>query len=180
MSMREFPTHTEDDAPTAARPLLAGTRKQMGFVPIAMARQAESPAVLQSFFHLLGVLEKSSLAPLEQEVLAMEMGRVNGCELCLTIHRARLKQLEASPALIEALNQGSPIQTERLEALVGLIRSLLARTGDVDESSWKRFLAAGFTRAQALELVVGIGAYTISTFANRLVEAPVDPQLTAG
>jgi alkylhydroperoxidase family enzyme len=41
------------------------------------------------------------------------------------------------------------------------------------------FLAAGFTRAQALELLVGVGTYVMSTFSNRLTQAAVDPQLTA-
>ncbi len=32
------------------------------------------------------------------------------------------------------------------------------------------FLAAGYTHRNALEVVLGIGTYTMSTFANRLVE----------
>ncbi|MFJ6697187.1 hypothetical protein ACIQM4_14105 [Streptomyces sp. NPDC091272] len=32
------------------------------------------------------------------------------------------------------------------------------------------FCAAGYTRRNALEVVLGIGTYTLSTFANRLVE----------
>ena len=39
------------------------------------------------------------------------------------------------------------------------------------------FLGHGFTRRNALEVVLGIGAYTLSTLANRLVAAPVDEQL---
>ena len=41
------------------------------------------------------------------------------------------------------------------------------------------FLAAGFTARHALEAVLGVATYTLSTFANRLVRAPVDPQLRA-
>ncbi|MFF2568445.1 hypothetical protein [Streptomyces sp. NPDC058084] len=33
------------------------------------------------------------------------------------------------------------------------------------------FLAHGYTRGNALEVVLGIGTYTISTFANRLTRA---------
>ena len=37
----------------------------------------------------------------------------------------------------------------------------------------------GFTRRNALEIVLGIGALTLSTLANRLTGAPVDEQLRA-
>jgi alkylhydroperoxidase family enzyme len=44
--------------------------------------------------------------------------------------------------------------------------------GDVDDLAMESFLAAGYTPRQALDVVLGIGAYTISTFANRLTRAP--------
>ncbi|HET9079849.1 MAG TPA: hypothetical protein VFO01_04960 [Trebonia sp.] len=47
-------------------------------------------------------------------------------------------------------------------------------------SGWPgEFLARGFTRRNALEVVTGIGAYTLSTLANRLTGAPVDEELKA-
>jgi hypothetical protein len=43
----------------------------------------------------------------------------------------------------------------------------------------RAFLASGYTRQNALEVVLGIGTYTMSTLANRLTGAPVDDQLSA-
>jgi hypothetical protein len=40
-------------------------------------------------------------------------------------------------------------------------------------------MAAGYTTQNALEVVLGIGTYTMSTLANRLTGAPVDDQLAA-
>jgi hypothetical protein len=40
-----------------------------------------------------------------------------------------------------------------------------------------RAFGSGYTRRQALEVVLGIGAYTMSTYANRLTGAPIDPEL---
>jgi hypothetical protein len=39
------------------------------------------------------------------------------------------------------------------------------------------FLAHGYTPRNALEVVLGIGTYTMSTLANRLTQAPVDDQV---
>jgi hypothetical protein len=41
----------------------------------------------------------------------------------------------------------------------------------VPDEEIEEFLAAGFTKRNALEVVLGIGTYAISTFANRLVGA---------
>ncbi len=39
------------------------------------------------------------------------------------------------------------------------------------------FLAQGYTARNVLEVVLGIGAYTISTLANRMTGAPLDEPL---
>jgi len=36
----------------------------------------------------------------------------------------------------------------------------IKRTEDVSDAAWQQFLAAGFDRAAALEVVVGVAAYT--------------------
>jgi len=46
-------------------------------------------------------------------------------------------------------------------------------------ASRRSFLASGYTTQNALEVVLGIGAYTLSTLANRLTDAPVDEQVAA-
>jgi len=41
----------------------------------------------------------------------------------------------------------------------------------VSDAELDAFLAHGYTRQNALEVVLGIGTYTVSTFANRLTRA---------
>ncbi|MFF2859058.1 hypothetical protein ACFVSX_04105 [Streptomyces rubiginosohelvolus] len=49
----------------------------------------------------------------------------------------------------------------------------------VGDADLRDFLAYDYTEQNALEVVLGIGAYTLSTLANRLTGAPVDEQLAA-
>jgi hypothetical protein len=56
---------------------------------------------------------------------------------------------------------------------------LWTAAGAVGDESLREFLGHGFTPRHALEVVLGIGAYTMSTLANRLTGAPVDDQLSA-
>ncbi|MEV8537108.1 hypothetical protein [Streptomyces sp. NPDC051211] len=48
---------------------------------------------------------------------------------------------------------------------------ILASSGAVSDEELERFQRFGYTRQNALEVVLGIGTYMVSTFANRLTRA---------
>jgi AhpD family alkylhydroperoxidase len=171
---RSFVSYDLHTAPSAARPLLEESLKKFGLIPSPLARFAVAPAMLQAAVAGLTTFEQSSLQPLEREVVAIVMGRKNGCDYCLNLHRRLLRMLGAPAGLSEALEHGRPLESPKLEALRQFVLSLLERTGDASPEAWQRFLAAGFDRVAALDVVQGIAAYTLTTFANRLTEAPLD------
>ena len=171
---RSFVDYDLDSAPQESRAILEENKRLFGKIPKPLARLAASPLALQAAVSSLTAFEHSSLAALEREVLAMTMARKNGCHFCIALHRQLLKRLDAPAAVIEALDQGLPLSAPRLEAVRVLTLSLIERTGDVSDQAWRQFLDAGFDRAAALEVVVGVAAYTLTTFANRLTEAPLD------
>jgi AhpD family alkylhydroperoxidase len=143
----------------------------LGHLPDAVAKLAESPELLGGFLQASGRFETSTLDPLAQEVLVMTIATRNGCRVCIGMHTGRLRQLDADPALIAALRNQTPVDDPRLEALRQFTLRVLATTGDVPDDQVEEFLAAGYTRRNALEVVLGIGTYTMSTLANRLVRA---------
>jgi alkylhydroperoxidase family enzyme len=162
-----FTEHTLESAPPASRRLMEATAKHLGHVPPTMARLAESPEMLSTFLKASGTFEASTLDPVAQEVLVMTIAVRNGCAVCIAMHSPRL-----APDIATALIDGKPLDDDRLEAVRTFTRQLLASTGAATEEQVSAFLAHGYTRRNALEVVLGIGTYTMSTFANRLVEAP--------
>lgn len=173
----KFADHTEDSAPAASRRLMAQTAAKMGYLPAAVARMAESPELLSGFLTVSGLFERTSLDPVEREVLSMTMATRNECHVCLALHTAKLTTLGADASLVAALRAGGPLASPRLEALRVFTLAVLEARGGVSEHDLGRFLASGYTGQNTLEVVLGIGAYTISTFANRLTGAPVDEPL---
>lgn len=173
-----FVDHTAGTAPEAARRTLAATEKKFGYLPAAVARLAESPQLLDGFLKLSAMFETTSLDPLARETLIMTMATHNGCHLCVAMHTAALTRLGADPALVTALREDEPLPDERLRALREFTLTVLATRGDVPDADLSAFIAAGFTTRQALEVVLGVGAYTLSTFANRLTRAPLDEPMT--
>ncbi|MFJ9318979.1 carboxymuconolactone decarboxylase family protein [Streptomyces globisporus] len=74
---------------------------------------------------------------------------------------------------------GAPAPYARLDAVRRFTLVVLASAGAVDDADLRDFLTHGYTEQNALEVVLGIGAYTLSTLANRLTGAPVDEQLAS-
>ncbi|MGW7363279.1 carboxymuconolactone decarboxylase family protein [Streptomyces sp. NPDC054841] len=145
--------------------------RNLGRLPDAVSRLAESPQLLNGFLQLSAVFESSTLEPVAREVVIMTVAVRNDCHVCVEMHTAKLRALRADEALIEALRDQRPLPDEPLEAVRQFTLDVLATAGGVDDEELKRFLSYGYTERNALEVVLGIGTYTMSTFANRLVRA---------
>jgi AhpD family alkylhydroperoxidase len=174
-----FTEYTVESAPPATRRFLTATRDHLGYVPAAMARMVVSPQLTEGFLKLTAIFDSTTLDPLAREVLVMTIATRNGCHICVAMHTAALTALDASPELIAALRGSEPLADERLDAIRVFTLRVLETAGDVGDAALRDFLARGYTTQNALEVVLGIGTYTMSTLANRLTGAPVDDQLAA-
>ncbi|MFO0671943.1 MAG: hypothetical protein U0235_20345 [Polyangiaceae bacterium] len=65
-----------------------------------------------------------------------------------------------------------PQPDPRLEALRRFTLAVYNGKGRVDAATWEMFTAAGFGEAEALDVVLGVGVYVMSTLANVLTDAP--------
>lgn len=182
-----FTEHSIESAPPAARRFMTATRNHLGYLPAGMARMAASPQLVDGFLRLTAIFENTTLEPVAREVVVMTMATRNRCHICVAMHTARLTALGADPGLIEALrnpesgdpDRTEPLPDERLDAVRVFAVRVLDTAGDVGDQALQDFLAAGYTTQNALEVVLGIGTYTMSTLANRLTGAPVDDHLAA-
>ena len=163
----QFPPLSPETAPSAARPLLAGTQSKFGFVPSPVAKVAASPAALKHLLAGFAAFDHSSLSPIEREVLAMTVAFENGCSYCMALHSAQL----ADSPLLAPLRAGTPLPDAKLEALRSFTRAVVQRRGAVDTAP---FEAAGYTEQHALDVVLGVGVYVLSTYLNILTESELD------
>lgn len=174
-----FVDHTLETAPEAARRSLKATVDQLGYLPAPMARLAASPQLLDGFLKLTAMFEATTLEPLARETVIMTVAVRNGCHICIAMHTAMLGGIGADAELVAALREQRPLPDEKLEALRQFTIEVMTTAGGVDDVVLKEFLDHGYTTQNALEVVLGIGTYTLSTFANRMTKAPVDYQLAA-
>jgi AhpD family alkylhydroperoxidase len=177
--MSWFPEHTIESAPPGSRRFMVATQNHLGYLPAATARWAASPHLLEGFGKLNAIFESGTLDPVAREVVVMTIATRNDCHICVAMHTARLTALRASAELIAALRDALPLGDERLDAIRVFTLRVLDTAGDVGDDALRAFLASGYTRQNALEVVLGIGTYTMSTLANRLTSAALDDQLRA-
>ena len=176
--MSWFPEHTIESAPPASRRFMVATQNHLGYLPTATARWAASPHLLEGFAKLNAIFENTTLDPVAREVVIMTIATRNGCHICVAMHTARLNGLGAQPGIIAAMRDSDPLPDEHLDAIRVFTLRVLDTAGDVGDDALRAFLASGYTRQNALEVVLGIGTYTMSTLANRLTGAPLDDQLS--
>jgi AhpD family alkylhydroperoxidase len=177
--MSWFPEYTLESAPAGSRRFMVATQNHLGYLPAATARWAASPHLLEGFAKLNAIFESATLDPVAREVVVMTIATRNGCHICVALHTARLTALGASADVIAALRSASVLSDHRLDAIRVFTLRVLEDAGDVGDDALRAFLASGYTRQNALEVVLGIGTYTMSTLANRLTGAPLDDQLSA-
>ncbi|GHH46890.1 carboxymuconolactone decarboxylase family protein [Streptomyces candidus] len=164
-----FTEHTVDTAPAGSRRAMEGVVQNFGFLPPLVAQQAESPELLNGFLRLSAMFESTTMEPVAREVVVMTVAARNACGFCVRMHAGKLEELGADAALIDALERQVPLAEGRLEAVREFTRAVMDGAGDVSAAQLEAFRAHGYSRRNALEVVLGIGTYTLSTFANRLV-----------
>ena len=125
----------------------------------AVALLKESPETLDGFLKLNEIFESTTLDPHSRETVILAVAERNQCHLCVDMHEAKLAALSPAPA------------PERLDAVRRFTLQVIAASGAVPDADLDAFLTHGYTRRNALEVVLGIGTYTVSTFANRMTGA---------
>lgn len=172
--MTTYPVHTLESAPEGSKASLASLRDEVGMVPNLAAAMSESPELLRAFWSARQIQHAGTFTPAEIQVLSLTNAFENGCSYCMSLHSVFAAKEGVPRPAIEALRQGESPEEPKLGALSDFSRALVRKRGHVGDEALRRLLAAGYTKAQALEVIVGIAVSTLANFAHHLIHCPVD------
>ena len=172
-----FPLHDETTAPEGARNALAVTKKNFGMIPNLEKVMASAPPLLEGYATLWDIFDTTSLTPIERQVVYLTANFENECDYCVPWHSLLAEKVGMDTKAIEALRSGVRVPDRRLEALHAFARSLIANRGKVSEAELSAFLDAGYTDAQALEVVLGLAVKVMSNYTNSIAGTPLDEQV---
>jgi alkylhydroperoxidase family enzyme len=171
--MVEFPLHSLDSAPEAARPSLLRAQDSHGTLRNMYRVLAESPVALDAYQRLSEAFAESRLTPLEQQVVYLTAAHKNQCHYCTAMMSAQ-GETEGYAAISRAVREERPLADSRLQALRSFTAAMVEQRGWVADATVEMFLDAGFDRSQILEVITGIGLVTIGSYANHIAATPVD------
>jgi uncharacterized peroxidase-related enzyme len=169
-----YTVHTLESAPEAAKETLAGAKKAYGFVPNLLAVMAEAPALLEAYRSLGALFDKTSLSPSERQVVLLTASYENACEYCIAAHTVIAGMQKVPNDVVQAIRDGKPILDRKLQALRRFTAAIVNSRGWPSDADTEAFLSAGYSRAQILEVVLGIGMKTLSNYTNHIADTPLD------
>ena len=172
--MSSFQVHTVSSAPEGSRQALQTLEVNVGFVPNLAAAMAESPELLNGFLAVQRIYQQGTFTPGEIQVLSLTAAYENDCAWCMAFHTTMALQVGVSAASVDALRAGRPPADPRLRALSDLARAMVRARGAVTAHDLESFYQAGFTRAQAMEVVLGMAFSLMASYAGHLADVPLD------
>ncbi len=172
---------TITDAPAASQPLLEAVQKQLDSVPNMFRLIANSPAGLNGYLGLNGALAKGTFNAALREQLALAIAEANGCTYCLSAHTyLGLNLAKVDAAALESARSAKSDDAKTQAALAFAVK-LVKDRGHVSEADLAAFLAAGWTEAQAVEVVTHVAVNTLTNYINSALGTDVDfPVVPAG
>jgi AhpD family alkylhydroperoxidase len=170
----DYRIHTIETAPEAAKPSLEQLVTNLGMIPNLAGTMAESPELLRGFLSIRDILYRGTFTAAEVQVLALTNAFENRCSYCMAFHSNLALKSGVSEQTVVALRAGQSPTEPRLEALSNFSRRMVRERGSVRRDDLAAFHSAGYTKAQALEVVLGVAVSILPNFAHHITDCPVD------
>ena len=170
--MANFQVPTRDTVSPANQAIFDQLAKGLGFVPNLYATLALHETALGDYLQLQN--RSTTLSGKEKEVVNLVVSQVNECAYCLAAHTAIAKLNGFTDEQVVALRAGRPIGDARLDALGRFVRATAANRGKPGADATDDFLAAGYTQANLVDVVVLIGDKTVTNYLHGVTQVPVD------
>ena len=172
--MSIFDIHTKKTAQAQSAELLANAEKAYGFIPNLLGVFAESPATLKAYLTIGKIFDESSFSPTERQLVVLTASRLNECRYCMAAHSTVAEMQKVPADIINAIRSDQPIADSKLQALRTFTTAVIDKSGWVTASETEAFLAAGYTKAQIIEVILGISFKTLSNYVNHISDTPLD------
>jgi AhpD family alkylhydroperoxidase len=124
--------------------------------------------------------ENGTFSSVERSVVLLAASVANQCDYCTSAHSTVLKAFMKVPAnVVASVRDGKRLADTRLDALVQYTKEIVNERGHVSESSLNVFLAAGYSKEQAMEVLIGVALKTVSNYLNHFNPATLDTAFQA-
>ena len=111
-------------------------------------------------------------------MVQMAIAVENKCEYCTAGHTMAGKAFFKTPMdVMQSVRKRKVLNEPKLNSLRNFAILVYAKKGEVGENELQAFLDAGYSRAQALDVVTCVAAKVMSNYTNSLAKTPIDEPL---
>lgn len=178
--MKNFDIHTIETADAPAAEMLGDINRAYGFIPNLYGIFAESPSALRAYMTMGKIFDDSSFSATERQLIILAVSRYNECDYCIAAHTVVAGMQKVPTDVIDSIREDHPINDDRLEALRMFTTAVVEKRGWVSDDDLSAFLAAGFSRAQILEVILGVSFKTLSNYTNHIADTLLDKAFETG
>ncbi|MCB8879452.1 carboxymuconolactone decarboxylase family protein [Acidisoma cellulosilytica] len=172
--MTNFPVHTIETAPAGARPALENLQANFGMIPNILGSMSTSPVLINSLVGLFGQVHGGSFTEAQIQTLLLTNAVTNESAWAVAFHTALALKEGLDAADVQAIRERRLPQDEKLARLSALAQSLILKRGHLDQQDIQAFLAAGFEKGHALEVIAVVAASTITNYTGSVTQTPLE------
>lgn len=175
-TVRGFKMDILENEPDSVKEVFDWYETNFGFVPNLTKVLSAAPAAARAYW--LTQLELSTnglLTPAEHNIIQMSVAVENRCRYCTSGHQMAGKEFFGSEEEdLQAIRNEGTIPTEKFDALRGFALEVYRNKGRIADNVLENFLAVGYSKAQAIEVITNIGVKVMSNLTNQLTMTEVD------
>lgn len=170
--MTHFTVPTRSEVSATNQAIFDNLQKGLGFVPNLYATFAYSETALADYLTLQN--RKSTLKAKEREIINLVVSQVNECIYCLSAHTALGKMNGFTDDQILEIRSGAASFDARFDALAKFVQDTTINRGKPSASTVDALFAAGYDKANLLDILIVIGDKIISNYFHGITQIPVD------
>ena len=155
---------------------LEQVKKRLHRVPNMHATMANAPAVLDAYLALNAALTHASLDPELRTRIQLTVAATNQAEYCLLAHTEIGRSQKIPDAELAAAREAKSTNP-RYQAALKFARAVVEDMGQVTDADMGALHAAGYTDAQALEIVAVVASGLFTNYFNHVVGTQPDAVL---
>ena len=172
--MQRYNLQTIETAPDKSKPALKALEERFGFLPNVMATMANNPVLLNGFVSSFGSFHGGSFDEIEKQVLLLTNAVTIKCPWTVAAHSTFAIEDGIAESEVKAIRDGGLPSDPRYAALSALTKALIETRGNVSDADVDAFLSAGYSKAQILEVITGVGVSTMAATTTNMAGTPIE------
>ena len=154
--------------------LFNAVQAKLGVVPNMMRTMGNSPAVLEGYLNLSGVLSHGKLSAKTGELLALAVSEKNSCDYCVAAHTfVGEKLLKTDPQVLLDARTGNSADA-KTAAILKFAQTLVSKNGLVNDEDVNTIKNAGVSDAEITETVAHVALNVLTNYFNNTANTEVD------